>query len=70
MATRQARLEDFISSGEPPSDLPLELLCEDNRGTYVIPFPCHYTRGTWVSIKTGEQIQAAVIGWRPPERRF
>ena len=68
MATRQARLAEFISSGEPPSDHPLEVLCEDKRGTYLIPFPCHYIRETWINIETGEQIQADVIGWRPWER--
>jgi hypothetical protein len=40
MATRQQRLDAFVHEGDPPADQPLELLCEDHVGTYVIPFPC------------------------------
>ena len=39
MATRQYRLNEF-DQGAPPYDQPLELLCEDNRGTYVLPYRC------------------------------
>jgi hypothetical protein len=38
MVTRQQRLDDFDSAGEPPADEPMELLCEDHNGTYVLPF--------------------------------
>jgi hypothetical protein len=64
MATRQQRLDDFAHDGDPPLDLPLELLCEDHVGTYVIPFLCRWTSGDWQSVETGERIQATVIGWR------
>jgi hypothetical protein len=65
MVTRQHRLAEFSSTGDPPSDLPLELLCEDHVGTYLIPFLCHWRSGTWQSVDRGEPIQATVIGWRP-----
>jgi hypothetical protein len=39
MATRQKRLDDFDSNGEPPAGELMELLCEDHNGTYVLPFP-------------------------------
>lgn len=64
MATRQHRLAEFASTGDPPSDLPFELLCEDHVGTYVIPFLCRWTNGAWHSIETDEPIQATVVGWR------
>src|SRR5580698_2684383 len=68
MATRQQRLNAFIHEGDPPVDQPLELLCEDHVGTYVIPFPCRWTNGDWQSVETGECIQATVIGWRTRDR--
>ena len=65
MATRQERLDAFTHGGDPPLDQPLELLCEDHVGTYVVPFLCRWTSTYWQSIETGERIQATVIGWRP-----
>jgi hypothetical protein len=38
MATRQDRIDAFDHEGSPPTDQPLEILCEDHVGTYVIPF--------------------------------
>ena len=64
MATRQHRLDDFESDSEPPAGEPMELLCEDHNGTYVIPFPCRWVDGAWRSITSNHQIEANVIGWR------
>ena len=63
MATRQQRLDAFLH-GAPPIDRPLELLCEDHVGTYVIPFPCRWTNEFWQGVETGERILATVLGWR------
>lgn len=68
MATRQQRLDAFAHEGDPPVDRPLELLCEDHVGTYVVPFLCRWSNGGWRSVETGERIQATVIGWRTPGR--
>jgi len=38
MATREARLAEF-STGTPKENRPLQILCEDNCGTYLIPIP-------------------------------
>jgi len=64
MATRQQRIDAFIHAGDPPADQPLELLCEDHVGTYVIPFPCQWRCGAWQGVDTGSRIEATVIGWR------
>jgi hypothetical protein len=64
MATRQDRLAAFTNTGDPPSDQPFELLCEDHIGTYVIPFLCRWSDGAWQSTETGQPIEAAVVGWR------
>ena len=68
MAARQERIDAFIHEGSPPADQPLEILCEDHVGTYVIPFLCQWTEGTWQNAKTRRRIEAAVIGWRDPKR--
>jgi hypothetical protein len=68
MAGRQERIDAFIHEGSPPADQPLEILCEDHVGTYVIPFLCQWTEGTWQNAKTRRRIEAAVIGWRDPKR--
>jgi hypothetical protein len=64
VATRQQRLLQFRSNGEPMTGEPFELLCEDHNGTYVLPFPCCWADGAWQSMTTGLQIQVTVVGWR------
>jgi hypothetical protein len=68
MATRQARIDAFIHEGEPPADQPLELLCEDHVGTYVIPFLCRWSGGFWQSAETSDPVEATLVGWRVPSR--
>jgi hypothetical protein len=62
--TRRSRLDEFVTNHHPTADRPVQLLCEDHVGTYVIPFPCQYTAGEWVNTATGERIQGNVVGWR------
>jgi hypothetical protein len=64
MATRQERIDAFTHEGVPPAEKPLELLCEDHVGTYVIPFLCRWTNGAWLSVDTSSPIEATVVGWR------
>jgi len=63
MATRQFRLGEFRQD-VPPSGQPLELLCEDNSGTYALPYPCRWIDGAWRNAITGATIGASVVGWR------
>jgi len=64
MATRQERIAAFTQQCDPPADQPVELLCEDHVGTYVIPFLCRWTSGALHSMETGRPIEATVLGWR------
>jgi hypothetical protein len=64
MATRQARIDAFTHQGVPPADQPLEVLCEDHVGTYVIPFLCQWRNGVWHGVDSGSLIEATVVGWR------
>jgi len=66
MATRSERISAFTHDGDPPTDQPLELLCEDHVGTYVIPFLCRWHNGTWQGVDTNDTIEATVVGWRLP----
>jgi hypothetical protein len=65
MATRQHRLSEF-NTGPPLPDLPLQLLCEDHNGTYLLPYPCHWQGEAWRNCANDETIEAAVVGWREP----
>jgi len=64
MATRKHRLSEF-DQGTPPPGQPLELLCEDHCGTFVLPFACHWSDGIWRNITGGTVVEGTVIGWRP-----
>jgi len=43
------------------ADQPLELLCEDHVGTYVVPFLCRWTSGVWQSVATSTPIEVTVL---------
>jgi hypothetical protein len=64
MATRERRLAEFDGAGEPPAGLPVQVLCEDQSGTYQLPFACHYSNGLWRNHASGDALEATVIGWR------
>jgi hypothetical protein len=64
MVTRSERLNDFVRDRDPAPDAWVELLCEDHVGTYLIPFPCRRESDAWRNARTGESIEAIVIGWR------
>jgi hypothetical protein len=66
MATRQERIDAFSHDGTPPRDQPLELLCEDHVGTYVVPFLCRWRDGAWHNLDTDQCIEVTVLGWRVP----
>ena len=64
MATREKRLAQFDGEGKPPPDLPVQVLCEDQSGTYELPFACSYKGGAWRNHESGDTLEANVIGWR------
>ena len=63
MATRDRRLAEF-NSGPPPVGQPLQLLCEDHNGTYLLPFPCEWREGAWYASGKAKPLEATVVGWR------
>ncbi len=69
MATRSARLEDFVTNVAPAPDTLVELLCEDHVGTYLLPYLCRSTADGFRNERTGEVIQGFVVGWRHPTDR-
>jgi hypothetical protein len=69
MATREARLAEF-SRGTPKENRPLQILCEDNSGTYLIPYLCQWSDGAWRKVGSAKTIEATVIGWRKAPRSW
>jgi hypothetical protein len=64
MATREKRLAQFDGNGEPPPNEIVEVLCEDQSGTYQLPFACRFTEGHWLNDESGGTVEATVIAWR------
>jgi hypothetical protein len=64
MATRERRLAEFDGQGEPPPDLPVQVLCEDHSGTYQLPFACRWVNGEWRNDESGGALRATVIALR------
>ena len=68
MATREERRAEFTTDGSPPAGVPVQLLCEDHRGTYVLPFACIRTEAGWHNATTRDCIEVTVLGWQANER--
>jgi hypothetical protein len=66
MATRERRLAEFDGAGSPPPGTRVQVLCEDQSGTYQLPFACYYADGQWRNHESGGALEATVIGWRLP----
>jgi hypothetical protein len=66
MATRERRLAEFDGAGAPPPGEPVQVLCEDQSGTYQLPFACYFADGQWRNHESGGALEATVIGWRFP----
>jgi hypothetical protein len=67
LATRAARLDEFITGAVPEDGTLVELLCEDHVGTYLLPFLCRSTAEGFRNERTGEAVAAVVVGWRAPK---
>ena len=55
-------------NGVPPLKEPLQVLCEDASGKYVLPFACEWHDGAWynrTSVKGAKPLEVTVLGWRP-----
>ena len=67
MKTREARLAEF-NLGIPKENRPLQILCEDKFGTYIVPYLCEWADGVWRKVGGAKTIEATVIGWRMAPR--
>ena len=66
MATRSFRLSEFSQSA-PETNEPVEVLCEDHNGTYLVPYFCCWCKSKWHNWETGLPLTAKVVGWRKPK---
>jgi len=53
-----------VQLGMPTSNRPLRVLCEDQTGTFLLPYLCHWSDGVWRKSAIGEEIEANIIAWR------
>jgi hypothetical protein len=65
MSKLQSRMSSFVLDRYPEEEVPVELLCKDKNGTYVIPYPCCRFDEEWRNFETDETVTANIIGWRP-----
>jgi len=63
------RIAEFIVDRFPDEGSPVELLCVDHIGTYVVPYPCRRVEDAWRNVETNEVIEADVAGWRLRDRK-
>lgn len=62
-----ARFEHFHLGPPPESGELLTLLCEDERGRYVLPFPCVWKGGAYWNPRSqndSKPLEAKVVGWK------
>jgi hypothetical protein len=64
ISSRRKRLADFPGDGVPPIGEVCEILCEDHVGTYLLPYLCQWSGGTWRNMGTGAPVLAGVVAWR------
>jgi hypothetical protein len=67
METRDHRRAEFQQGAPPPNKL-LQVLAEDQSGTYVLSFPCEWQDGVWQNAKTVKAVEAKIVGWRKTPR--
>ncbi len=70
MSSRAERLAEFEKNADPASESMVEVLCEDHIGTYLLPYLCRSTPEGFRNERTGELIEADVVGWREPKPRM
>jgi hypothetical protein len=72
MNTRlNSHLRNWIDNDEfePNENELVEVKAKDNVGTYTIRFPVRYRGGIFMNDRTGERLDARVVGWREWNRR-
>jgi hypothetical protein len=72
MSKLQSRMSSFVLDRYAEEEVPVELLCKDKNGTYVIPYACCRFDDEWRNFETDETVTANIIGWRPiaEKRRY
>jgi hypothetical protein len=52
------------STASPEEDAIVDVLAQDSRGQYLIPFPVIFRDNRWWNVRTGEELDAFIAGWR------
>jgi hypothetical protein len=59
--------EGWLKRNGTPEAFPrivVHVLAVDRRGRYMIPFRVVFRDGRWWNARTGEQLDAVIVGWR------
>lgn len=65
MKKLKQRLSAFTTDRYPEEEVPVEALCRDKNGTYVIPYSCCRFDDEWRNFDSDERVIANIIGRRP-----
>lgn len=61
--------DDSWSYNRPPRDRRLQVMIEDDKGSYVIPFNVMFDGYNFVNMQTKETLEVDVKAWRSLNRR-
>ena len=56
---------EWNSTTTPEDGAIVYVLAVDDRGQYVIPSPVVFRGDSWRNARTGEELDAFIVGWRP-----
>jgi hypothetical protein len=65
MPIQGASAQDYSDPDTAPEDMELELLCRDDRSSYLLPFPVRRADGQFHNDYTGDVLDTDIVGWRP-----
>lgn len=60
---------NWNSTTTPDEGSVVYVLAVDNRGRYLIPFPVVFRDNSWWNARTGEELDAFIVGWRRADDR-
>ncbi len=59
---------EWNSTTAPEEGEIVSVLAQDNIGQYKIPFPVVFRDDSWWNLRTGEELDTFIVGWRPADR--
>jgi hypothetical protein len=54
----------YRSDAMPEDGQIVDVVAEDRRGRYALPFPVLYCNDEWMNAQSGERLECYICGWR------